>query len=461
MNKLFNLISNILLAVNNKININEILRNSLLNSYSNFIRSINIYNRIKMFYIILSLLNLLFTFLVVLYFSNIEWDIFTPIVLLLGLLSKITPLFIEDLITEYYLTITSYIKVTIRDILLRILDLDKIFPNNFLNENNYTSENNESTLNDENNKTDQPILIEGDVNKPKTLKDRDISYWICSALIGIIVFGICYWYFIGGIDYFGGSDDNSESGITDNLSSGSITPRAEEYVQTDKPFMKYKRIQTESPIVLEKEIQAESPVVLEKGGVFPWLDKIFVNKGVQTSPHEGIPTIVVESPTAPVEERLTVHVDYNVLPGDSQSQRFDSPTTPSIIEGIRIPILDSNQENISPIDSRPETELSSAVSSEPLKIIPRAGLEYIASIPLPESVASQSQIGGNSSVLENSPVSISPSLSSSSEDITKNIPGSFQTTKGRYALLPINVQEPFSETPIVSPEPSLIAENDI
>jgi hypothetical protein len=103
MNKISILLINLLNITKTALNNNSLyFKNSMFNKYSVFIKSINFYKKIKLFYLLLTSLNLMFTLLIILYYSNVEWDIFTPLVLILGFLSKVTPVFIEELITTYY-----------------------------------------------------------------------------------------------------------------------------------------------------------------------------------------------------------------------------------------------------------------------------------------------------------------------------------------------------------------------
>ena len=138
-------------------------------------------------------------------------------------------------------------------------------------------------------------------------------------------------------------------------------------------------------------------------------------------------------------------------PFDSISQRVypESPSSPSSVHsGISINILSAG-EGVSPIETIPgELPVSAQAPSSaiPLKVPARFGATVI---PLPESP---------SSTVENTSLNVLPRFEASQIPLPESHSSIEQGvfTRGRYASLPLNVTDPFSETPVVTPDSSNI-----
>jgi hypothetical protein len=304
INKIITLLrdSNLLIITKTSLKTNLNLKNSLFIMYSNFIKNINVYKRIKMFYILLTSLNLIFTFLVAIYYSYTEWEIFTPLVLILGFLSKITPVFIEELIIDYYLMINSFIKTSVKEVLLKILDLDKISPNNItlLNETEDKFLMNETPQGP--NENDNPIPSEEEQDKNNIDKTNWPFYIIGGVLLLGLGLGLGYWYFYSGSDLSkGGEGDkgailpvNKDNILTEKTPSGSTTPKAcpiipdfDGSVSNGNDGVRYtdEGVQTNIQPSIRRTlyIQTGENEMTFKGGENSLFEKVLHEHGVQTT----------------------------------------------------------------------------------------------------------------------------------------------------------------------------------
>jgi hypothetical protein len=192
-----------------------------------------------------------------------------------------------------------------------------------------------------------------------------------------------------------------------------------------------------NPLLIDKEVQTDlnlNNFIIESVHPSPTSEvtpSILITPSILDSNVEGIRVISPSSYGSNINTQ-------GITPFDSISQ-IPSVIGRSLSEGSGLKVnIDSPVEGVSPIDSIVEGLSSnmgripggfpvSPHSTEPLRILPNFGVEGIRSIPLPESV-------------------VSP--------VESNIPLEF--TRGRYSGLPLNVAEPFSETPIITPESTTI-----
>lgn len=196
--------------------------------------------------------------------------------------------------------------------------------------------------------------------------------------------------------------------------------------------------------------------------------------GIQTSLIDHTMEDISLSPNiiapSPIDSYGTNPNTQGLAPFDSSSQRaglIDRSNSDS--SGITINI-ESPIREISPIDSIIEesilgmpggfppagaipaegefTPLPSIQSTEPLRVLPHFGIEGISRLPLPDSASPSGTIPSS---IEISPEKSNSSISSSAPFLKEGgEPIIF--TKGRFAPLSLNIGEPFSDTPIVTPE---------
>jgi hypothetical protein len=100
--------------------------NNIKEYLSYFIKGISVYRRSLLIINILAFINLIFTIIIIIAFSNIELEGFYLITLLSSIFIKFAPVFIQEILFNYYFTITSFIQVKIREIIINMINLDKV-----------------------------------------------------------------------------------------------------------------------------------------------------------------------------------------------------------------------------------------------------------------------------------------------------------------------------------------------
>src|SRR6266498_1553436 len=110
---------------------------------------LKVFNYWKILAHIVAFLNLIFTIIIIISYTEINWGNLGVLTTLFTILIKLTPIFIVDFIGDIYLIITSVFNSTIRNIIIKILDIDKIQTNIEKSpiDNNINIDNNKSYLN--------------------------------------------------------------------------------------------------------------------------------------------------------------------------------------------------------------------------------------------------------------------------------------------------------------------------
>src|SRR6266540_3296696 len=147
---------------------------------------LKVFNYWKILAHIVAFLNLIFTIIIIISYTEINWGNLGVLTTLFTILIKLTPIFIVDFIGDIYLIITSVFNSTIRNIIIKILDIDK----------NHT--------NIEKSPIDNKVNIEKDemvINKDNN--KSYLNYYIIGGVLLIITLGCIY--YIGWddlMDYF-------------------------------------------------------------------------------------------------------------------------------------------------------------------------------------------------------------------------------------------------------------------
>jgi hypothetical protein len=509
-----------------KYSINKQRNNEFLNNLKNnqtflifkskivyLIKALKLYNRGILFINIIAILNIIITMVLIGIFT--EFNIIEEVLsipLLTSIFYKLTPLFIQDLIYTYYITIGSYIQSNLRKLAINIIKqqgdivitLEETNNSNNLINKHLTNENpiiSENTYNYNNEET---------VNKDKTnlLKEyKNYIYWGLGFVGLITIVGVTYYYFFylprGGGGGFENQDiipseiDESQinsptssdstvrnipGGYTTVTLSNDLTVKnnllqqqvsALNNLRDDLEVININQLNTIES--LQETVNIQTTIInnlrLNKSN---YLDKdIQTDHSIEyvvesisnmSSPEfpgrlPSSPDIIIESPSIPLglSEIIENPHSEHLAPKDSASHYgIKINLTPSVREELDLPNLITDLPNLIRIKDSSSTPIDSAItrsisntSQEPLRVLPRFNLEGISNIPLPESVEGSSSV--NKLVL---PDKISPVSSESSLPVnTENVP--LNVTKGKFSILPLNVQEPFSETPVVTPESSI------
>jgi len=220
MNKLFKEIRGILtsLYVYSKNTINKqilfifnkyhSLPHKIKKSFYYFIQGVSVYRKTVLVINILAFLNLIFTIIIIIAFSNvIEEGSFIPVALISSIFIKFAPVFIQELLFTYYFTITSFIKTKLREIILNVINFDKVeitpvkTNQSLIGQSNILS--NESSLFHTNNTQDPlgealpPKSVE-DIKKPSPSEDKTYIYWAIGILCLLTIAGVTYYFYYGG-----------------------------------------------------------------------------------------------------------------------------------------------------------------------------------------------------------------------------------------------------------------------
>jgi hypothetical protein len=105
----------------------------------------------------------------------------------------------------------------------------------------------------------------------------------------------------------------------------------------------------------------------------------------------------------------------------------------SVLSDNTVPSIQEVEINIEITEPFSETPIDLRSPTEPLRVIPNFGIGGISKLPLPDS---------------------GPATELSTPLSTSSIGEPMEFSKGRYASLSLNVQEPFSDTPVLTPESS-------
>src|SRR6266542_4313023 len=118
-----------------------------INLYQYLKLILKVFNYWKILAHIVAFLNLIFTIIIIISYTEINWGNLGVLTTLFTILIKLTPIFIVDFIGDIYLIITSVFNSTIRNIIIKILDIDKIQINIEKDEMVINKDNNKSYLN--------------------------------------------------------------------------------------------------------------------------------------------------------------------------------------------------------------------------------------------------------------------------------------------------------------------------
>src|SRR6266545_4358290 len=138
-----------------------------------------------------------FTIIIIISYTEINWGNLGVLTTLFTILIKLTPIFIVDFIGDIYLIITSVFNSTIRNIIIKILDIDKI-------QTNIEKSPIDNNINIEKSSIDNNVNIEKDemvINKDNN--KSYLNYYIIGGVLLIITLGCIY--YIGWddlMDYF-------------------------------------------------------------------------------------------------------------------------------------------------------------------------------------------------------------------------------------------------------------------
>jgi hypothetical protein len=180
-----------------------------------------------------------------------------------------------------------------------------------------------------------------------------------------------------------------------------------------------------SPLEMPGGFSSESPLIEVPISNIPGSPLVIPGGFIPESPLKEVPISGIEESSIPFPDSRPVSVTSSeplkVLP------KFGAG-------GLsRLPLPES-------------TEVSQVETSEPLRVLPKFGAGGLSRLPLPESTPSS--VGLASSV---GPAFSLPSQSVGGEPI--------EFTRGRFASLSLDVRDPFSDTPVLTPEPSIISQS--
>jgi hypothetical protein len=167
-----------------------------------FIKWIQIYRRAELIINVLALINLIFTIIIIITFSNIiENEMLFLITLLGALISKFLPVFIQELLFSYYFTISSFVKCKLREMILNMRDLEKVdLTQDSIGENsnnsNYTATSS-SLLHNPDASNGSEIESNYNLGNEENKKEGDNSYiyWTVMVLGLLALAGVSYYYF--------------------------------------------------------------------------------------------------------------------------------------------------------------------------------------------------------------------------------------------------------------------------